>query len=339
MRVTIYDVAREAGVSLATVSRVLNNNPHVRPATRQRVQEAIERLHFQPNLVASALMTKRTGLVALLVPDIANPTYAEIAGGVQDAAAELNYQCVVCSVGDDRARQAESVGVLRRKGIEGVVLALPAYDEALLADLRERGYPFVLVVRDAPSAEVNHVLVDDGAGGALAARHLLELGHQRFALVAEPEPPQAFQPRVRGFAQALQAAGFDVTVLEAEGSDIAAGVHAGERLLEISPRPTAVFAASDRLAVGVLRAARRANVEVPAELSVVGFDGSAIAEATYPPLTTVVRPLRAAGRAALRLLVETLQGQPPRGIVMAPALRVAGTTAPRGEAARAAAGG
>lgn len=331
MRVTIYDVAREANVSLATVSRVLNNSPHVRESTRRRVQDAIDKLGFEPNLVASALMTKRTRLVALLVPDISNPFYAEVARGVEDAAAELGYNCVICNVGGDTAKQAEYVNVLRRKGIDGMIFGTANYDDKLVLDLSRGSYPLTLMARDVPAAEVNRVLVDDGAGGAMAARHLLELGHRRLAMVTEPGGIHSSQERARGFREALDEAardGVEAVYLEAEGSDIAAGLAAGRRLLDMTPRPTAVFAANDLLAIGILQAAREADTRVPDDLSVVGFDGTVMADVTQPPLTTIVQPMRDMGKAAVRLLVETLQnGGEHQRIVMSPELRVAGTTA------------
>lgn len=328
MSVTIYDVAREANVSLATVSRVLNDNPYVRESTRKRVREAIDRLGFEPNLVASALMTKRTRLIALLVPNISNPFYAEVAWGVEDAAAELEYNCVICNVGGDPDKQAEYVSVLRRKGIDGIIFGTANHDDELIVDLSERNYPMTLMARDVPAAQVNRVLVDDGAGGELAAGHLLELGHTRLAMVTEPERIHSSQQRARGFMQNVKDAGLDAVLLEATGSDIAAGVKAAEQLLSTSDRPTAVFAANDLLAIGIVRAAENLGLRIPEDLSVVGFDGTVMAKVTQPPLTTIVQPMRDMGQAAAKLLLETLQnGGEARRIVMAPTLRIGGTTA------------
>lgn len=329
MRVTIYDVAREANVSLATVSRVLNDNPHVKESTRKRVQEAIDRLGFQPNLVASALMTKRTRLVALLVPDIANPFYAEVARGVEDAASELAYNCIICNAGADTEKQADYVNVLRRKGIDGIIFGTAHYDDQLVRSLSKQKYPLTLMARDVPSAQVNRVLVDDTLGGSLAAKHLLELGHKRLMMVTEPERIHSSKERARGFEEASREVGLQVAFLEASGSDIAAGVEAGIRLLREEARPTAVFAANDLLAIGIMQAAREAGIHVPRDLSVVGFDGTVMASVTQPPLTTIVQPMRDMGKTAAKLLLETLQnGDEPRRIVMSPTLRIGGTTAP-----------
>ena len=329
MSVTIYDVAREAGVSLATVSRVINNSPYVKPSTRQRVQETMERLGYEPNLVASALMTKRTRLLALLVPDISNPFFAEVAWGVEDAAASLNYNCVICNVGDDTHKQAAYVNVLRRKGIDGIIFATAAHDDRLVLNLSKRQYPITLMARDVPAAAVNRVLTDDRLGAALAAKHLLELGHRHMAIVTEPARIHSSAERRRGFAAALEGAGLEPVVIEADGSDINAGIRASRRLLDLRPRPTAVFCANDMLAIGVLQAAAAAGVRVPAELSVVGFDGTPLAQIASPPLTTVVQPMREMGRVAVRLLIESLQnGGEPKRVVLDPHLHRGGSTGP-----------
>lgn len=328
MSVTIYDVAREANVSLATVSRVLNNNPHVKESTRRRVQEAIDRLGFEPNLVASALMTKRTRLVALLVPDISNPFYAEVASGVEDAAAELDYNCVICNVGGDTNKQAEYVGVLRRKGIDGIIFGTAKHDDQLVLDLSKRRYPLTLMARDVPAAEVNRVLMDDGAGGALAARHLLQLGHKQLTMVTEPDRIHSSQERARGFHRTLRAAAVEPLLVEAEGSDIIAGIKAGHRIFSERRRPTAIFAANDLLAIGIMQAARKEGLRIPEDLSVVGFDGTVMAEVAHPPLTTIAQPMRDMGQAAAKLLLETLSnGGESRRVVMQPELRIGGTTA------------
>jgi len=329
MSVTIYDVAREAGVSLATVSRVINNSPYVKPSTRQRVQETMERLGYEPNLVASALMTKRTRLLALLVPDISNPFFAEVAWGVEDAAASLNYNCVICNVGDDTQKQAGYVNVLRRKGIDGIIFATAAHDDRLVLSLSKRQYPITLMARDVPSAAVNRVLTDDPLGAGLAARHLLELGHRHMAVVTEPARIHSSAERRRGFAAVLEKAGLEPVVVEADGSDLQAGFRASQGLLSLKPRPTAVFCANDMLAIGVLQAAAATGVRVPEELSVVGFDGTALAQIASPPLTTVVQPMREMGRAAVQLLIESLQnGGTPRRVVLDPHLRQGGSTGP-----------
>ena len=329
MPVTIYDVAREAGVSLATVSRVINNSPYVKESTRRRVQETMERLGYEPNLVASALMTKRTRLLALLVPDISNPFFAEVAWGVEDAAAAQNYNCVICNVGDDTRKQAGYVSVLRRKGIDGIIFATAAHDDRLVLGLSKGRYPITLMARDVPSAEVNRVLTDDQKGAFLAAEHLLRLGHRRLAMISEPARIHSSAERQRGFAAALKQAGLTPTVVEADGSDIQAGLRASQALLAMHPRPTAVFCANDMLAIGVLQAAAAAGVRVPSELSVVGFDGTPLAQIASPPLTTVVQPMREMGRVAVQLLIESLQnGGTPRRVVLDPHLRVGASTGP-----------
>lgn len=327
MSVTIYDVAREANVSLATVSRVLNNNPYVKESTRRRVQEAIDRLGYEPNLVASALMTKRTRLVALLVPDISNPFYGEVARGVEDAASELEYNCVICNVGADTDKQAQYVTVLRRKGIDGIIFGTAVYDDRLVLSLARRDYPVTLMARDVPAADVNRVLTDDAAGGALAAQHLLELGHTKMAVVTEPAAIHSSRERSRGFSQVLAGHALTPQQVDADGSDIAGGQAAGRQLLQRTDRPTAVFAANDLLAIGIMQAARSIGVDVPGDLSVVGFDGTMMAQIATPPLTTIVQPMREMGQTAVKLLLETIEhGGRARRVVLEPELLKGGTS-------------
>ncbi|MBO8141473.1 MAG: LacI family DNA-binding transcriptional regulator [Firmicutes bacterium] len=329
MPITIYDVAREAGVSLATVSRVLNNSPHVKESTRLRVQETIERLGYEPNLLASALMTKRTGMLALLVPDISNPFFSEVAWGVEDAAAKLGYNCVICNVGDDTRKQAAYTSVLRRKGIDGIIFATAAHDDRLVVNLGKRGYPITLMARDVPAAAVNRVLVDDRFGAALAARHLLELGHRRLAMISEPARIHSSRERSRGFTAAVRAAGLEPVMVQADGSDIGAGYRASRELLAKAPRPTGIFCANDLLAIGVLQAAAEAGLKVPGDLSVVGFDGTTLAQVASPPLTTVVQPIRQMGQTAVQLLVDSLQnGTSPRRVVLEPSLKRGASSGP-----------
>ncbi len=325
MRVTIYDVARDAGVSLATVSRVINHSPHVKESTRRRVQETIERLGFQPNLVASALMTKRTRLMALLIPSITNPACAQVAWGVEETAAEMDYNCIICNVGADPKRQAHYVNILIRKGIDGIIFSTPSYDDGLVLDLSRRSYPLTLMARDVPAAQVNRALTDDKAGGALAAQHLLELGHTSFLLVTSKE--EVLQERARGFVETIRAQNLDVIPVEAKGSDITAGLDAGVRLLSLANRPTAVFATTDLLAIGIIAAVHCMGLDIPRDLSVVGYGGLIEPEAMQLPLTTIVQPMRDMGKAAAQLLFDTLQeGREPRQVVVEPKLYIGGTT-------------
>lgn len=328
VKVTIYDVAREADVSLATVSRVINNSANVKESTRRRVQAAIDRLGFEPNLVASALMTKRTRLIALLVPDISNPFYAEVAWGVEDGAAEMAYNCVICNVGGDTDKQAEYVTVLRRKGIDGIIFGTANHDDELVLELSRGGYPMTLMARDVPAARANRVLVDDGAGGALAARHLLRLGHRRPAMLTEPERIHSSRERARGFEAVFAEAGVRPRMLAADGSDIKAGREIGAHLFSQPDPPTAVFAANDLLALGVMQAARDAGLRIPEDVSIIGFDGTVMADVAQPPLTTIVQPMRDMGQAAVKLLLDSLQeGAPLRKLVMEPQLRIGSTSA------------
>jgi LacI family transcriptional regulator, galactose operon repressor len=332
---TIAEVAERAGVGVATVSRVLNSSPAVSRTTRRRVLAVIEELGYAPNAAARALSTGRTCAVGVVAPFITRPSVVERLRGVSRRVAAADYQLVLFDV--ERPRPlAELAGAGR---LDGLVLISLAPSEDDRARLRAAGIPVVLV--DADDPELPCVSIDDVEGGRLAAEHLLELGHRRIGFVGDAEEgPFGFtsSPRRReGAARACAEAGVELLVRSGpHGRDRARALAA--ELLALPERPTAIFAASDAQALGVLEAADAAGLQVPQDLSVVGFDD--VEMARYAGLTTVAQPLEESGLRGAELLLAALDGEPgarrrlPLELVVRSSTALAGTGMRQEEAVR-----
>lgn len=336
---TIADVAARAGVGMSTVSRVLNGHPNVADSTRERVLAGIRELDYRPSSVARNLSLSRTFVIGVVVPFFTSPSAVERLRGIVSGLEASPYDLTLFDVeSPDRRRRAfDAFGREdRADGLLAVSLVPPA---AEIARLEAARIPCVLV--DAPHPSLPSVLSDDLAGGELAARHLLELGHRRIAFVGDkPSDPFRFhssRDRTDGYVRALTDAGIAIRpeyVREGTQSREVARRIARE-LLRLADAPTAVFAASDTQAFGVLEAAQELGVRVPAELSVVGFDD--IEAASYVGLTTVRQPLFESGRRGVELLLRSLAGEPAaiRPDILPLELVVRRTTAPPPEPRRA----
>jgi len=310
-RATIVDVATRAGVGVATVSRVLNGHSNVRPTTRARVLDAIAELDFRPSSLARSLSLGKTMVVAVVLPWFTSPSAVERVRGIVAAVAESPYDVMLFDVeSEERQRHAfELFG--RGDRADGLLIVSTLPPEADVARLRAAGAPCVLV--DAQHSALPSVVIDDFAGGELATRHLIELGHRRIAFIGDTPPEFRFmwsRDRTLGYFRALEQAGIEL------GPEY---VRVGTRLLHVARSvalellnlpepPTAIFAASDTQALGVLEAARSLGLAVPEQLSVVGFDDVQLA--SYVGLTTVRQPLYESGRRGAELLLRALSGQP-----------------------------
>jgi DNA-binding LacI/PurR family transcriptional regulator len=303
----IADVAALAGVGVATVSRVLNGHGGVRPSTRERVVEAIDALNYRPSSLARGLSLQRTMVVATLLPWFTNPSAVQRVRGIVEGLSGSAYDLMVFDIeSEDRQRRAFEL-FDRGDRADGLLVVSTLPPEAEVDRLRAAGVPCVLI--DAVHSCFPSIAVDDVAGGEIATRHLLELGHRRVALIGDPPPEFRFdwsRDRTRGYQRALAAAGIEVRdeyVREGTRLPQVARAIAAE-LLSLPERPTAVFAASDTQAIGVLEAARTLGIDVPGDLSVIGFDD--IEVAAYVGLTTVRQPLVESGRRGAKVLLDVL---------------------------------
>jgi LacI family transcriptional regulator len=324
-------VAERAGVSISTVSHVINNTRAVSEEVRKRVLGIIDEMRYVPSAVARSLKNDKTNTIGVLVPNSSNPYFAELVRWIEDAAFELGYHIILCNAHGDH-KQAAYLRLLMEKRIDGLVLVASGADDEQDLLLRRDSVPIIQLERALPGLDADLVLARQEEGAWQATRHLIELGHRAIACVSGPADLPRSRERVGGFLRAMREAGIAVP----EGSVIhvefnSAGGHAAFSSLLARPRrPTAVFVTSDLMAIGGLCAASSAGVRVPQELSVVGYDDIGAACYAAPPLTTVAPPKREMARRAIGQLIERIRGgrEPLRHIALAASLVVRASTGP-----------
>jgi len=312
-RMVIRDIAALAGVSVATVSRVLNGRPDVSSATRDMVLRHIRERGYVTSRNARALTGGRTGLIGLTVPYMVDHYFAQILTGATEAAYERDARLVVCPTRHEHDREVSLLERLMHGTTDGALLIVPSETPAELAALRRRAYPFVVVdPPDTLDEDIPVVCAAGWSGARTATEHLIALGHARIGAITGAQNQRASRDRMAGYQSALLAAGLPVAPALTVESDfsIEGGYRAALRLLARGAAPTAIFAFNDNMAVGALRAARERGLDVPGRLSVVGFDDLDIASLVTPELTTVRQPLQEIGRVAAGLLYRLLDGQP-----------------------------
>jgi len=330
--VTIKDVARAAGVSPSTVSRALNDSPLIREETKARIRRIAEALGYERNELARGLVMGSSGAVGLVVPDITNPFFAELTRGVGEVAHARGYGVVLCNTEGSPERERSYIRLLRRKRVDGLILTSVTAEDPYLRALARSKTPFVLVSRRSRMVKAPYVGVDDRLGGRLAVEHLVKLGHRRIGFIGGPADVQSCVDRLEAFQEVLAEHHLSLRKGWVIFSDFtqAAGYAAGLRMLSRKSRPTAVFAANDVTALGVLQAAEELGIRVPDDLSLVGYDNISYAALPRIELTTVAQPSFEMGRIAAEWLLSVIEGQRLRMLhrLLEPRLVVRRTTAP-----------
>ncbi|MFJ9566397.1 LacI family DNA-binding transcriptional regulator [Streptomyces fuscichromogenes] len=331
-RVGVKDVAREAGVSLGTVSNVLNRPEIVAEPTRTRVLSVIDSLGYV-RAEGARLREAASRVLAVMVADLANPFYAALASGVEQAAREAGLSVMVCRSPRDPAELTRHVTLFSSHLVRGVVLSSGEGIGGTVSAFRRTAIPFVVADQIAPQPGASSIGVDDVAGGRCAVRHLIERGHRSIVHLSGPDRLQQTRDRRRGALDAVAAAGLPpVSLRELPCRDltVSAGRDAGHRVLGLLPRPTAVFCANDLLALGVMQALHEAELRVPDDFALVGYDDIEFAASAVTPLTSVRRPAAPMGHRAGQLLVaDTASGAAlqPSHVVLQPELVVRRSTA------------
>ncbi|RSM70715.1 LacI family transcriptional regulator [Actinoplanes sp. ATCC 53533] len=330
------EVAQVAGVSVSTVANVLSRPSIVAPETRRRVERAILGVGYVPSGPARQLRGLPSLIVGSIVLDLANPFYAELNRGVEDRLAEAGCLILACSTDLQPAKEKQILGLLEEQAVRGIIISPIDPDPASLLEMSRRGTPVVLIDHPRGGLDLCAVAVDHLLGGQLAAEHLLSLDHRRIAYLGGAVDPRPVALRREGVQRALTAAGLDpddallhIRMPIHPPTLVEASARAVERILSVTPRPTAVMCLNDTAALGVLHGLDAAGVRVPAEMSVVGYDDLPFAPRLAPPLTTVNQPKYELGRTAADLLLdETSPGHTHREVRFQPSLVVRSTTAP-----------
>src|SRR5262245_14012622 len=328
--VTIQDVAARAGVSAMTVSRVLNQPARVAPATRQRVEQAIRELGFVPNALARQLLRGRTHTIALLVSDISNPFFTQIARVVEDVAQRNGYIVIFGNSDESVEKERQYLHALQGRRIDGLLIAAASNASRSMLDLlTQRGTPFVLIDRAIDGVVADTVIGDNIGGARVLTEHLIRLGHRRIALVGGSREVPTARDRLRGYLAALREHDIEPqpALIVEDNYKRDGGERAARLLVALPPeqRPTAIFAANNFIGVGVIEALREVQLGVPEDIAVVCFDDIELASALHPFLTVVAQPARTFGTIAMQFLLDRLDGTEtaaPRKVVLPPELIV-----------------
>jgi len=315
-KLTIQMIADMAGVSKATVSRVINNKPSVAEETRKRVLEIIERYNYVPNIFAQALNLNRSQAIGLITTEITNIVTAEIASVIERTAKEKGYTLMLCLTRGNVKEEISHVKSLCERKVDGMIIIHAGSTDRReetehLFQLKEYGVPFVLVCDPILGLETDYVLIDHERGAYDAVKHLLDLGHRRIGYISGPKGLYTEMARFRGYKRALRDHGVkvDKRLMREGGYGLEEGYKAAIDLLSMKNRPSAIFAFNDMEAIGVLRAARELGIRVPNELAVVGTDDVQIAPLLEVPLTTVCFPKKRIGQVAVELLLEQIEAK------------------------------
>jgi len=305
---TIREVAEHAQVSVATVSHVINHTRFVDPKTQERVRRSIKLLGYRPNLLARSLRRRETRTVGLLVPDNANPFFAEFARVIEDAGFAEGYSVILCNSDRSETKEQAYLDVLLAKQVDGLIFISSTDRADLLQNVLDQGVPLVAVDRSPSDVLVSQVQVMNEEGGALAGQYLVGLGHRRVGCIGGPSEANPSWARVTGFERALRAAGVELPPAAIVAGDFRyGGGEAGmQTLLDRDLGLSAVFATNDLMAIGAMITLRRAGLRVPEDISVIGFDNISQASTMIPPLTTVEQPVNELGQAAIRLLLDQI---------------------------------
>jgi LacI family transcriptional regulator len=311
-RITMSDVAREAGVSLMTVSRVVNDKGEISAATRQRVLNVIERLDYRPSGIARGLATQRTHTLGLIVPDIANPFFSDVARGAEHEAYAQGYNVFLCNTDENTQRELSVLQSLEEKRVDGVVLCSSRLGPGELRAALAHHSAVVLVNLRLDEDHVGAVLVDDRSGGQMATQHLLQTGHRAVGFLAGPPASQSGRQRDKGYRAALAAAGllYNPDWVRHCSPGVEGGQKVARELLTAHPELTALFCYNDLVAIGALQACADLERQVPDDLTVVGFDDIPLAALVTPPLTTCRVPRYELGVRSMNLLLNHIKGCP-----------------------------
>ena len=301
---SLRDIAKHAGVSVGTASNVLNRPGLVAPETVKRVQQVMEELGYIPNGYVKQMSVGHSRTLGLVVPNVFNPFFAEVARGVEDAAAKKNYAVFICNTDESPDREERFMGVLVEQLVKGVLITPTSMKPAHIKTLKERGISVGLLSAPRKSSSECSVTVNDVFGAEIAIEHLVELGHQHIAWVCGPESIPQVIDRTKGVAIAAKHHKIQVDTVRSPSMKFDGGIQAAEEILAMNPRPTGIFCANDLLALGLMRSLLAAGVKIPEEISIIGYDDIEFALTAPVPLSSIIQPAYQLGYTATQLLLS-----------------------------------
>lgn len=314
MPVTLNDIAEKAGVSISTVSRVLNKKAdkyRISPSTKEKILKTARDLNYRPNQIARGLRLSKTNTLGLIAPDVSNPFFAYIIKRVQSEAHALGYSLIVCNTDEDLAQEVEHVNLLYRNRVDGLIAMPVGKEYAHFAEWQEKGIPLVLLDRCFDEIETGSVVVDNFAGAYEATEHLIQRGHRRIALIQGLRGTYTNTARLDGYQKALDDYGVPVDERLLVGGDFRQenGYMETKLLMSLPERPTAIFATSDMITLGALQALYEEGLRIPDDISLIMFDDVDFAPYLRCPLTAVRQPKEMMGELAVKLLIDELKGR------------------------------
>jgi len=330
MRVTLKDIAEQTGLALSTISMALNDHPHINVETKQRVRQAALALNYRPHPAARALARKKTSLIGLVIQNVMSSFYPEIIQGVEDVAVEQSLSTILCNTNDLATKEVEYLATLIDKRVDGIILEPhnSQHDREQIERIQRHGIPLITILRRYPDLDFPAVVVDNESGAYAATRYLVERGHRRIGHLRGPEHADTTEPRLRGYHRALRSAGIEPGPQWSVDCEFNpdSGRQGMARLLDQFEGMTAVFAASDIIAMGAISELQQRRIEVPEQVSVVGFDGLFFGQLVQPTLTTVNQPRYEIGELAARMLLQCIERRPVESVTLQPRL-IIGTSA------------
>ncbi|MEH7495047.1 LacI family DNA-binding transcriptional regulator [Neobacillus niacini] len=314
----IQQVAKQAGVSVATVSRVLNGQNSVSAKTKMRVEEAIKKLNYEPSLLGRNLRTSESRLLLILIPTISNPFYLEIIKGIEQVAISQNYNILLCETDSNPNKENIYFDLIRKKMADGIITMDPAVNVETLKKLAEN-FSIIQCSEYEECSGIPYVTIDNEEASYRAVKHLIQIGHHNIALMNADEKYLFARQRKMGYKRALEENGITLRneyIISTPNLGFENGQHAMKKILNLQDRPTAVFAVSDLLAIGALKEINAAGLHVPNDIAVVGFDKIDFSNMTNPTLTTIAQPMRKMGNVAARMLIEKIKGEEVESILL-----------------------
>jgi LacI family transcriptional regulator len=331
MAMSLRDIAKHAGVSVGTASNVLNRPGLVAPETVKRVQQVMEELGYIPNGYVKQMSVGHSRTLGLVVPNVFNPFFAEVARGVEDAAAKKNYAVFICNTDESPDREERFMGVLVEQLVKGVLITPTSMKPAHIKTLKERGISVGLLSAPRKSSSECSVTVNDVFGAEIAIEHLVELGHQHIAWVCGPESIPQVIDRTKGVAIAAKHHKIQVDTVRSPSMKFEGGIQAAEEILAMNPRPTGIFCANDLLALGLMRTLLAAGVKIPEEISIIGYDDIEFALTAPVPLSSIIQPAYQLGYTATQLLLsecESLETHAHQDVRFQPEIIARASTGP-----------